>query len=142
MKATIAKTFTFDAAHRLTTLPEDHKCHRLHGHTYRVTLVLVGEVQSNGFVLDYADIAAGWAKVAELVDHQFLNEVPGLSIPSTEVLTVWIIDKLIRLAPDVAKLLAKVRVEESSTTWCEMSSREALISLREGEVPRLPGDAR
>ncbi|HWN72058.1 MAG TPA: 6-carboxytetrahydropterin synthase, partial [Haliangium sp.] len=77
MIATISKTFTFDAAHRLDRLPPEHKCHRMHGHTYRVELILSGHVADNGFLLDYADIAEMWAPLHELLDHRILNEVPG-----------------------------------------------------------------
>ena len=36
----IFKEFTFEAAHLLPNLPEDHKCRRLHGHSFRVRLTL------------------------------------------------------------------------------------------------------
>lgn len=42
MTATIAKRFTFDAAHFLPNVPPDHKCSRMHGHTYEVEIVLRG----------------------------------------------------------------------------------------------------
>jgi len=121
INATIAKRFTFDAAHRLDRLPPEHKCHRMHGHTYEVELVLRGPIDANGFVVDYADIEAAWRPIFETIDHRVLNEVPGLEIPSTEVLAVWILNRLMSAGGDVARLLWKVRIKESSTTWCEVS---------------------
>ena len=38
MLTTISKRWDFDAAHRLPFLPPEHKCHRMHGHTYAVEL--------------------------------------------------------------------------------------------------------
>ena len=32
----IFREFTIEAAHRLPRMPEDHKCFRLHGHSFRV----------------------------------------------------------------------------------------------------------
>lgn len=113
---TIAKSFTFDSAHCLTTLPEAHKCHNLHGHTYRVTLIVRGPVDEHGFVVDYSVLAAAWQPLHEILDHRFLNDVPGLECPSTEVLAAWIGD---RLAGPIPQLI-RIRLEESATTWAEV----------------------
>lgn len=115
----IAKRFTFDAAHRLTSLPETHKCHRLHGHTYEVELRLDGPIGAHGFVVDYQDIADAWAPIHDALDHRYLNEVPGLEVPSTENLVLWIWARLDTSA--IAKHVTAVRVSESSTTWAELS---------------------
>jgi len=115
MIATIAKRFTFDAAHHLPTVPADHKCHRMHGHTYEVELVFRGDIGANGFVVDYADIAEAWQPIHDALDHRVLNDVPGLEIPSTEILAAWILDRL-----SIWNQLVRVRINESSTTWCEM----------------------
>lgn len=119
MIATLSKSFTFDAAHCLPRLPAGHKCANLHGHTYRVELICRGYVQENGFVVDYDDIARAWAPLHEQLDHKYLNDVYGLETPSTEHLCAWIIMRI-----DLPSLVA-VRVYESSTTWCEMSTRSA-----------------
>lgn len=125
MIATIAKRFTFDAAHRLDRLPPDHKCHRMHGHTYEVELVFAGEVDENGFVLDYADIAKLWAPLHQLLDHRVLNEVDGLAIPSTEHLAAWVYARLyVKLPTTLYHKLVVVRVRESSTTWCEIKATD------------------
>jgi len=134
--ATISKTFTFDAAHRLDRLPPEHKCHRMHGHTYRVELILSGHVADNGFLLDYADIAEMWAPLHELLDHRILNEVPGLDVPTTENLAGWILS---RIGWD-GHLSFTVRVFESSTTWCEMKYCDITLAearyFRTGELAR------
>lgn len=114
---TICKAFDFDAAHRLDRLPPTHKCHRLHGHTYRVEITLHGAIDDQiGFIVDYQEIADAWQPVHDQLDHRYLNDIPGLEVPSTEVLAHWI---LARLKPALP-LLLKVRVYESATTWCEV----------------------
>lgn len=110
---TISKTFDFDAAHFLPKVADDHKCRRMHGHTYRVEIQCVGELDERGMVVDYAEIAAAWQPLHDLLDHRTLNEVPGLENPTTEVLVGWLLERL--MLPQ----LRCVRVYESSTTWCE-----------------------
>jgi 6-pyruvoyltetrahydropterin/6-carboxytetrahydropterin synthase len=120
MNVTISKTFDFDAAHRLTQVPDGHKCSRLHGHTYRVEIILQGEPDARGFVVDYAEIATAWAQIHDELDHRYLNDVEGLENPTTEVLAPWIAGRLRRTLPCIVAL----RVYESSTTWCEVRMGE------------------
>lgn len=131
----IAKRFTFDAAHRLATLPESHKCHHLHGHTYQVEIVVVGmrsALDEHGMLVDYDQIAAAWAPVHALLDHKYLNDIPGLEKPTTENLAPWIVCALYEHAPwmrpreraDLYLKLHAVRVHESSSTWCEVLALE------------------
>lgn len=130
MITTIAKRFTFDAAHRLDRLPADHKCHRLHGHTYGVEIQLRGTPDANGFLVDYDDIGKAWARLHALLDHRYLNEIPGLEIPSTEALAAWIWERLDRAnefmvgahKPGEHSLLYRVHVSESSSTWAEVGA--------------------
>lgn len=141
MYATISKSFTFDAAHRLEMLPADHKCHRLHGHTYKVELVLYGPVDAMGFVIDYAVLADWWAGLHEQLDHRYLNEVPGLDLPTTEHLAAWIAIRLLgniasyyeddgKTVTGVGLVLQRVRVFESSTTWCDVHPSEIDLEMR------------
>jgi 6-pyruvoyltetrahydropterin/6-carboxytetrahydropterin synthase len=136
--ATIAKTFTFDAAHRLDRLPEHHKCHRMHGHTYEVEIQLLGLIdEQTGMIVDYADIALAYEEeIHAVLDHRTLNDIAGLEVPTTEVLVHWIIDRLMRSPrlrgpsvqtsawpqPVATSWLSGVLVRESSTTWCEASA--------------------
>lgn len=131
MKVTISKRFDFDAAHHLIHVAEDHKCRRVHGHTYKVKVVCRGEVDARGMVIDYAQIAAAWAKVHDVIDHHDLNEIPGLENPTTEVLAPWIFDKLVEASEDLAAVLYRVRVYESSTTWCEVTATDYLAWVHE-----------
>ena len=119
MKVQISKTFDFDAAHFLPTVPADHKCRRMHGHTYRVEVVLEGDVGDDGMVCDYALIARVWAGIEGVVDHRVLNEIPGLAVPTPEVLAPWLLREFRRSLP-----VQRVRVYESSSTWCEVLSSE------------------
>lgn len=125
--ATLCKQFTFDAAHCLDRLPADHKCHRMHGHTYRVDITITGPADKNGFVIDYAVMDEMWRPLHEQLDHRVLNDVEGLEIPSTENVGAWIHNHLIGtgLVGGVSNCndmpaLTSVRVHESTSTWCEV----------------------
>ncbi|MFT5396418.1 MAG: 6-pyruvoyltetrahydropterin/6-carboxytetrahydropterin synthase, partial [Gammaproteobacteria bacterium] len=54
----IYKSFTIEAAHRLPNLPDDHKCSRLHGHSFTIEVHVSGDVdETTGWVMDFADIS-------------------------------------------------------------------------------------
>jgi 6-pyruvoyltetrahydropterin/6-carboxytetrahydropterin synthase len=119
---TIAKRFTFDAAHFLPCMPELHKCRGMHGHTYEVELQLYGPPDANGILVDYEDIAKEWERIHALVDHKVLNDVPGLKMPSTEVLVMWMFDQFMQTP--FRQLVSRIRVAESATTWADVSARD------------------
>jgi 6-pyruvoyltetrahydropterin/6-carboxytetrahydropterin synthase len=116
----ITKKFDFDAAHSLPKVYDGHKCSRMHGHTYGVTLECGGTVSPSGFIVDFADIAMVWAPVANQIDHRVLNEVEGLENPTCENLAVWIFR---RVKPSLTALVA-VTVHESSTTTCRVTAED------------------
>lgn len=91
----VRKIFNFEAAHRLPKLAPTHKCSRLHGHSYKVTLIIRGELLPEmGWVMDFAEIKRIFSPILELLDHHYLNEVPGLENPTSEVLAHWIYNQL------------------------------------------------
>jgi 6-pyruvoyltetrahydropterin/6-carboxytetrahydropterin synthase len=107
--------FRFEAAHRLPNVPEGHKCARLHGHSFRVTVWVEGEVGAeSGWVMDFADVKAAFAPLHDALDHHYLNEIEGLANPTSEVLAMWIWD---RLAPSLPGL-TRVDVHETCTSGC------------------------
>jgi 6-pyruvoyltetrahydropterin/6-carboxytetrahydropterin synthase len=111
-KCRITKSFTFDSAHWLPEVPEGHKCGRLHGHTYKVTLGLEGELDERlGWVQDFGEVSRAFRPLYEAMDHRCLNEIEGLENPTAEVMAVWIYDKL----KDVLPLLTDVSVCETPT---------------------------
>ena len=54
--------FTFEAAHRLPNVPPEHKCARLHGHSFRVRVTVTGPVDPRlVWVIDFADVKQAFA---------------------------------------------------------------------------------
>ena len=112
MKMELRKSFQFEAAHLLPHLPKEHKCRRLHGHSFTVEIVVAGECDPKlGWLMDYADISKAFKPIWEKLDHFYLNEIPGLENPTSEVLAVWIWQKL---KPKLS-LLTEVVVAETCT---------------------------
>ena len=110
----IFKEFTFEAAHRLPNVPADHKCARLHGHSYRVEIHVTGEVgEISGWVIDFQDLKDAFAPLHDQLDHRYLNEVEGLKNPTSEVLARWIWERLADVLP-----LSQVLVRETCTSGC------------------------
>lgn len=109
----ILKEFTFEAAHRLPCVPTGHKCGRLHGHSYRIAVHLVGDVDpAFGWVRDFGEIKEIFAPLLEQLDHNYLNEVEGLDNPTSENVAAWIWEHLISDLPE----LSMVTVSETCTS--------------------------
>ncbi len=116
----VSKEFTFEAAHSLPSAPAGHKCRRLHGHSFRVVVHVDGEPDpAMHWVVDFGDIAQAFAPLHEKLDHHHLNEIEGLENPTSEVLAVWIWERLSDALPG----LAQVDVKETCTTSCSYRGR-------------------
>ena len=114
----ITQAFTFEAAHRLPNVPDTHRCKRMHGHSYRVELTFEGPVDpTSGFVVDFFDIETVFAPILDQLDHQTLNEVPGLENPTAENIARWIFNRwqLFLGAPP----LRSVRLYETPMCWAK-----------------------
>jgi len=107
--------FSFEAAHRLPNVAPDHKCARLHGHSFNVRVTVTGPVDPKlGWVIDFADVKRAFAPLHDVLDHHYLNEVEGLENPTSEVLAMWLWK---RLKPNLP-MLSAVEVRETCTVGC------------------------
>jgi 6-pyruvoyltetrahydropterin/6-carboxytetrahydropterin synthase len=112
----LSKSFHFEAAHDLPTFPEGHKCRRLHGHSFHFDVIVEGEVDpARGYLIDYGDIQRAAEPTVKILDHHYLNEIEGLGNPTSEVLAVWIYDRLKRVLPELSAIV----VRETCTSSCE-----------------------
>lgn len=94
---------SFDSAHYLPNVPVWHKCHRTHGHTYRIRIEVAGAVDPVlGWVVDYSFVRAAWCVVKDRVDHHMLNEITELENPTCELIAEWIWREL--SLPGLAKI--------------------------------------
>ncbi len=111
----IFKSFTFEAAHSLPNVADDHKCKRLHGHSFHTTVYVAGLVDdTSGWVMDFADVKLACEPVYKTLDHHYLNEIPGLENPTSENIARWIWNQLKPALPE----LSKIEVRETCTSGC------------------------
>jgi 6-pyruvoyltetrahydropterin/6-carboxytetrahydropterin synthase len=93
----LTQTFYFDAAHTLNRSVNvyDHlKSKNIHGHTYHASISIEGEPNKNGMVRDFGDIKQAVDAIRYALDHELLDNVPELGIPTLENLCLFIAKKL------------------------------------------------
>ncbi len=114
----IAKTFTFESAHLLPNLPDDHKCKRLHGHSFRVEIICRGELHPQlGWVIDFDDISKIVKPIIDgELDHRYLNDIKGLENPTSEKLALWLWNKVKPHLPQLYKIV----MHETCTARAEL----------------------
>lgn len=123
MSTTLFKDFTFEAAHHLPHVPKGHKCGRLHGHSFMVRLEITGEVDPHtGWIMDFAELKAAFKPTYDRLDHYYLNDIPGLENPTSEVLAKWIWDQMKPLVP----LLSAVMVKRPAPQAASIAASNAL----------------
>ncbi len=116
MQVRLVHEFRFEAAHRLPKVPPGHKCARLHGHSFKIEVAIKGPVnEDTGWFLDFGDLFAAWEPLFAELDHNYLNDIPGLENPTSEFLARWVWN---RLAPKLPGL-ARVTIFETCDARCE-----------------------
>ncbi|MEO5768327.1 MAG: 6-carboxytetrahydropterin synthase QueD [Polyangia bacterium] len=87
----LMKEYRFEAAHRLPRVAEGHKCSRVHGHSYKVELLITGAVDpATGWLIDFGVIDECWGPLHDRLDHHYLNDVAGLENSTCENLAAYI----------------------------------------------------
>ena len=119
MEVELVKEYRFEAAHRLPEVPADHKCARLHGHSFRfdvpAELVVTGPVDDKlGWYIDYAALDEVVKPIVKQLDHYYLNELDGLANPTSENLARWLWQRIVGGLPGLTKIV----VMETCNTRC------------------------
>jgi 6-pyruvoyltetrahydropterin/6-carboxytetrahydropterin synthase len=85
----------FSAAHNLRNFRG--KCEALHGHNWKVEVVLSGkDLDESGVVLDFAEVKAATGEIMSEIDHRYLNDLPFFmeNNPSSENIARYIFHRL------------------------------------------------
>jgi 6-pyruvoyltetrahydropterin/6-carboxytetrahydropterin synthase len=114
----ITKEFSFEASHQIFGLPEGHQCSRMHGHSYRVEVVIKSPcLDARGFAqVDYGELAPFKAYLDAHFDHRHLNDL--IPQPTAE----RIAEHLFKEARKISFFVCAVRVSETAKTWATYES--------------------
>ena len=119
MNFELKQHFQIESARFLPNLPTDHPCSRMHGHSFKIILTLVGPLQPKlGWVRDYHEIETTVRPLLQKLDHRTLNEVAGLENPTSENLSFWLYENLKKSLPE----LTRVTIQETASTECSFPS--------------------
>ncbi len=108
----LCREFYFDAAHYIPNYKG--KCEQLHGHTYKLEVVVEGAVRKDGMVIDFVkmkDIVE--ETIIEKLDHQSLNEL--FENPTAEHILQWISEQLKTRLP-----VSSLKLWEGQGKWVEI----------------------
>jgi len=106
MRTRISRDFRFEAAHFLPAVPPGHKCSRMHGHSYTVTIVMEGDVDPRmGWLMDFGEMDERIEPVIRGLDHRVLNDIDGLANPTSELLAAWLWQRIATHLPGIVEIM-------------------------------------
>lgn len=111
----IWKEFTLDSAARINRAPDDSPRRRMHGHTYTLRLHLNAPLDEVlGWTVDFGDVKTIFDPIFKSIDHQMLNELPGLADGNAASVARWILDQARPQLP----YLCRIDLHETPGTGC------------------------
>lgn len=123
----VGRLYTFQSSHRLPHVLPNHKCGRLHGHTYSLEVEIVGKAEPTmGWLMDFAMLdGIVDAVVVSKLDHYHLNDIEGLENPTSENIVDWIWTRLSIYGWPENVNLHRVRVSENGRSWASREPYES-----------------
>jgi 6-pyruvoyltetrahydropterin/6-carboxytetrahydropterin synthase len=95
------------------------KCENVHGHNYKVQVMVAGpELNSIGLLMDFVELRGAIKALVERLDHRFLNDLSPFDQlnPSAENLAKYFADILSPHVQQQGLRLSRVTVWETDTT--------------------------
>ncbi|MCX7990727.1 MAG: 6-carboxytetrahydropterin synthase QueD [Proteobacteria bacterium] len=109
----------FSSAHYLRNY--QGKCENLHGHNWKVEVVVKGEdLDKSGMLIDFGNLKKYLKEILDLLDHKCINEEIDYfkeKSPSSENLARYIYDKLTEKIKDFDVSIDYVKVFESENSF-------------------------
>lgn len=102
----------FAAAHQLTMVAK--QCENLHGHNWKVEVMVSGEKLSEaGVLIDFGELKTHLKTIIKELDHKFLNDLECFdgTPPSSENIAVYIAENLQKRLADTGIRVSRI------TTW-------------------------
>ncbi len=107
----------FSSAHNLRNY--DGVCENLHGHNWRIEVMVCSEVLNDlEMVVDFKVIKTATRKLADSLDHVYLNEIPPFDKinPTAENIARYIHGEVSKAINDENVKVSRVKVWESDTS--------------------------
>lgn len=92
--AHVWRRYKFQAAHQLPNVPTGHKCGRMHGHGFEVIVHANQDLGSRHLSIDYDHLDEIWAPLHSKLNYRCLNEIDGLTNPTSEIISSWLWERL------------------------------------------------
>lgn len=109
----LTKDFVFDAAHNLVNY--HGKCEKLHGHTYKLRIVIEGFPDNEGMIIDFVEVSKIIKeKIIAKLDHSYLNDF--IPQPSAENISLWVWENIENDLKRENCKLYEIHVWETSTS--------------------------
>ena len=117
----LRKEFVIDAAHNLVRY--HGKCEALHGHTYRLAVVLDGTPDEEGMILDFTELSRiVKERVVSRLDHTYINDV--IDQPTSENIARWVWDQIEKDVSRPNCRLSSVEVWETPTSCATLTAED------------------
>ena len=122
-QAHVWRRYRFQSAHKLPNVPLGHKCGRLHGHGFEVIVHANQDAGGRDLSIDYDHLDAIWAPFHYQLNHRYLNDIEGLSNPTSEIMAGWLWARLKAVLPE----LSWVTVYETGSCGANFNGRDYRI---------------
>ena len=94
----------FEAARRVSILPEGHRSRRLHGHGFEVILHADQDLGAGDMGVDFDHLGAIWAPLHHELDHACLNDLPRLDETDPASLALWMREEITGQLPQLERI--------------------------------------
>lgn len=124
MRLILGKQFNFEASHQLPNEPCYGQCSHLHGHRYELTVEIIGTVNEQGWVCNFAELKQiVHTHIISQLDHSHLNQ--KFLLPTVENIVIWIFETLDHALQNQTYQLHKIKLYETATSYAELSRQES-----------------
>lgn len=129
----LRKEFKFEAAHNLVRY--HGKCERLHGHTYRLAVLLEGTPDGEGMIMDFCELSSiVKERVIAVLDHSYLNDT--IPQPTAENIALWTWRRIEAPLQRPNCRLFEVRVWETASNGVVLRASDPILTEEGGEEGR------
>jgi 6-pyruvoyltetrahydropterin/6-carboxytetrahydropterin synthase len=119
----LSQRFYFEAAHTLRRAIKTEGSQRIHGHTYEAEVTVSGYADpTTGMLVDLGELRQQVARVKEMLDHRFLDEIEHLGPATLENLCGFIRKQLKPTLPQLSCVMVE---RKASGDRCVLRERNS-----------------